>query len=143
MNISPHFTLAEMTASQTAARAGLDNTPPAEALERLQALCKLLEEVRAWLYFAPVQILSGYRSGKVNALVRGSPNSQHMKGEAADFIAPRFGSPQSICTSLIKSGIEYDQLILEFGGWVHISTAEHPRRMALTIDRAGTRPMLT
>jgi zinc D-Ala-D-Ala carboxypeptidase len=142
MNLSPHFTLAELTVSQTAARAGIDNTPPPQAMGRLRLLCALLERVRANLG-TPIVILSGYRSGKVNALVRGSPNSQHMKGEAADFIAPRFGSPQSICTSLIKSGIEYDQLILEFGGWVHISTAEHPRRMALTIDRAGTRPMLT
>jgi zinc D-Ala-D-Ala carboxypeptidase len=143
MKLSPHFTLAEMTVSQTAARAGIDNTPPPPALGRLRLLCALLERVRTHLG-APIIVLSGYRSGKVNALVRGSPTSQHMKGEAADFIAPKFGPPLDICAALVDSGLDYDQLILEFadsktGGWVHISVADDPRGQALAIDRSGTK----
>jgi zinc D-Ala-D-Ala carboxypeptidase len=67
--------------------------------------------------------------------------SQHMTGQAADFISPGFGSPAEIAAALRDSGIEYDQLILEFGRWVHISFAPKPRHMALIIDAEGTRPM--
>ena len=35
MRLSPNFTLAEMTASQTAERRGIDNTPNASAIANL------------------------------------------------------------------------------------------------------------
>lgn len=143
MNLSPHFTLAELVVSETAARAGIDNTPRPEAIERLKKLCQMLEAVRVRLGGVPIIINSGYRSGKVNSMVRGAPTSQHCKGEAADFIVPRFGHPVQVCTALRDSGIEYDQLILEFGRWTHISVADKPRHQALTIDASGTRPMFT
>lgn len=143
MNLSPHFTLAELTVSETAARAGIDNDPSPEAIERLKKLCQLLEAVRVRLGGAPIVVNSGYRSPKVNALVRGAPTSQHCRGEAADFIVPRFGHPVQVCTALRDSGIEYDQLILEFGRWTHISVADKPRHQALTIDASGARPMFT
>lgn len=141
MMLSPHFSLAELTVSETAARAGIDNTPPPEIVERLKRLCIALEAVRVRLGGAPIIVTSGYRSPQVNTLVRGAPSSQHLRGEAADFIVPRFGSPIEVCTALRDSGIEYDQLIYEFGRWVHLSVADKPRHMALAIDRAGTRPM--
>lgn len=130
--------------SETAARTGIDNTPNPTALERLQKLCALLEEVRQCLYMAPMLVTSGYRSPKVNALVRGAPGSQHMKGEAADFIAPRFGTPFDIVRAIERSAIQYDQLICEFanngGGWVHISVSDTPRREALVVTVDGTQP---
>jgi zinc D-Ala-D-Ala carboxypeptidase len=141
MNLSPHFTLAEMTVSQEAARRGLDNTPPPDIVEALRRTCLGLEAVRVRLGCAPIIVSSGYRSQAVNAAVGGSKTSQHMSGQAADIICPAFGGPTEVAAALRDSGIEYDQLIIEFSRWVHISFSPTPRHMALIIDRAGTRPM--
>lgn len=139
MNLSPHFTLDELTHSEWAARNGIPNDPGPHELANLQRLARLLEEVRA-LLGAPMQISSGYRSRPVNKAVGGAPNSAHMFGCAADFKAPGFGRPLDIALAISRSAISFDQLIHEFGSWVHISVAplEQPRRMLLTIDRRGT-----
>jgi len=80
MNLSPHFTLAEMTATGRTA----DNTPGEKEIIALKALCEnILEPVREH-FGKPVYILSGFRSPEVNKLVGGAPTSQHVKGEAAD-----------------------------------------------------------
>lgn len=138
MNLSPHFTLAEMTASQTAARKGLDNDPPPEVLERLKRTALGLEAVRVILG-APLIISSGYRSPAVNKAVGGAKNSQHLTGEAVDFICPGYGSPAQIVRTLVASGIKFDQAIVEFDRWVHLSFTDKPRRQALVIDSKGTR----
>lgn len=140
--LSPHFTLDELTVSQEAARRGIDNTPTADALEALKRTAMGLESVRMRLGGAPILISSGYRSPAVNTAVGGSKSSQHMRGEAADFTAPRFGNPRAIVDALVDSDVPYDQLILEFGRWVHISFSLHPRRQALVIDTQGTRPWM-
>jgi zinc D-Ala-D-Ala carboxypeptidase len=139
--LSPHFSLAEFTTSQEAARRGLDNTPPPAVIEALKLTAQGLEAVRVRLGCAPIIVSSGYRSPVVNAAVGGSKTSQHMTGQAADIICPGFGAPAQVAAALRDSGIAYDQLILEFGRWVHISFAPKPRHMALIIDRDGTRPM--
>ena len=139
--LSPHFTLDEMTHSQTAARLGLDNDPPIDLLQALKRTATGLEAVRMRLGAAPILISSGYRAPAVNKAVGGSATSQHMRGEAVDFTAPRFGTPRQIVDALADSDVPYDQLILEFGRWVHISFSAAPRRMALHIDRTGTRPL--
>lgn len=139
--LSPHFTLAEFVHSQTAARLGLDNDPPLEIVAALKRTAQGLEAVRTRLGGVPILISSGYRSPEVNARVGGSDRSQHMRGEAADFTAPRFGTPRQIVDALAESDVPYDQCILEFGQWVHISFRDKPRRQALIIDRTGTRPL--
>lgn len=141
MHLSPHFSLAEMTVSQEAARRGIDNTPPPAVIDALKKTAQGLEAVRVRLGCAPIIVSSGYRSGALNAAIGGAKYSQHMTGQAADFLCPGFGSPVEVAAALRDSGIEYDQLILEFGRWVHISFAPNPRHMALIIDRAGTRPL--
>lgn len=141
MNLSPHFTLAEFVISETAARSGIDNDPPMELLPALKRTAQGLEAVRVRLGGAPITITSGYRCKALNTAIGGAADSQHMRGEAADFICPRFGSPLEVATALRDSGIEYDQLLLEFGRWVHISFSAAPRHQALVIDKAGTRPM--
>lgn len=140
MNLSDHFTLDELTFSQTAARLGLDNTPSDEVVQALTRTAHGLEMVRAYLQ-APVLVSSGYRSPLVNRAVGGSPNSQHIKGEAADFTAPGFGQPEMIVRAILRSTrpIPFDQVIVEFGRWVHISFSKTPRRQALVIDHAGAR----
>lgn len=140
--MSPHFTLEEMLVSQTAERMGIDNTPGPDELAALRRTCMGLEAVRVRLGGAPIVITSGYRCPALNAAVRGSPRSQHMRGEAADFISPRFGNPRSIVDALAESEVPYDQLILEFGRWVHISFSQQPRHHALVMDRSGTRPLM-
>mgnify|MGYP003339111303 FL=1 len=85
---------------------------------------------------------SGYRSLMVNQLLGSKPTSQHTKGLAADFICPSFGTPKDIIKKIVSSDIKYDQVILEFDRWIHISFCEEgykPRKQALIIDSKGTR----
>ena len=140
MNLSKHFTLDELTHSQTAARLGLDNTPPPAVLDALKRTAYSLEYVRALLK-VPVLISSGYRSDRVNRAVGGAHKSQHTTGEAADFTAPTFGTAEAVMRAIVDAGtIYYDQIILEYGRWVHISfVMSAGRRQALVIDHDGTR----
>lgn len=141
MKLSEHFTLAELTASQSAARLGLDNTPPVAIVDALRKTAQLLEQVRA-LLGKPIIVSSGYRAPQVNRAVGGAANSAHMLGCAADFACPAFGSPLEVAREIAQSDIAYDQLIHEFRAWVHIAWSPQPRRMVLTIDGAGTRAVL-
>lgn len=137
MNLSTHFTLAELTVTE---HRNIDNTAPGSVVEALTRTARGLEGLRT-LLGAPVIVSSGYRCPALNKAVGGQPNSQHMLGEAADIICPGFGAPSVVASRLIDSGIDYDQLILEFDRWVHISFSAHPRHQALIIDHTGTRPM--
>lgn len=136
--LSTNFYLSELTDSQTASRLGLDNSAPKEVFEVAIKVAQKMEEVRALLRHAPIIINSWYRSPEVNAAVGGSRTSQHCKGEAIDFTARRFGTPQEICLHLSKLAdhIEFDQLIFEHT-WVHISfnftTNRPPRKQVLTL----------
>jgi hypothetical protein len=138
MMLSNHFSLAEFTASETATRKGLDNTPESDVVEVMKTTAARMEEVRDILE-APIIISSGYRSPKVNSAIGGSATSQHCKGEAVDFIAPQYGTPNDICHAILDSTIVFDQLIEEGGdeGWVHISFAEPSRRSVLTAHFGG------
>ena len=140
MMLSPNFALSEFTESQTAARLGLDNDPPAELYETLKATARCMEDIRDLLGGKPVLISSAYRSPEVNKAVGGSANSQHTKGEAVDFTCPKFGTPREIVTKIKDSPLLFDQLILEYDRWVHISFSTRNRRQVLIIDRNGTRP---
>ncbi len=142
MRLSPNFTLAEMTASQTAERRGLDNTPNATAIANLTRVANLLEQVRA-LVGKPIIVTSAYRSPEVNLAIGSTNRSQHPLGCAADFKVHGM-TPKQIVEACIKADIPYHQIIEEFGSWTHISVpnspSEAPRRQALIIDRNGTRP---
>ncbi|NIE82690.1 MULTISPECIES: D-Ala-D-Ala carboxypeptidase family metallohydrolase [unclassified Burkholderia] len=134
MKLTDHFTLSELTQSETAARRRIDNTPSSETLVNLTRTAQLLEKVRAELGDKPVLISSGYRCHALNRAVGGATNSAHGQGLAADFICPGFGSPLDICKRLAAARIEFDQLIQE-GTWVHIGLAaagKRPRHQVLT-----------
>jgi len=131
-NLSPHFTLEEFTVSQTASRKGLDNTPSESVLKELTKTAMQMEAIRK-LLGVPITINSGYRSPDVNKAVGGAKNSQHLTGQAVDFIAPGFGSVSKIIDTIKKSGLQYDQLIDEYGAWVHISFSDKPRNQFLVI----------
>jgi zinc D-Ala-D-Ala carboxypeptidase len=141
-DLSQHFTLSELTASQTAVRADIPNTPTASVLVNLERLAAVLERVREALHDSPIVISSEYRSPKVNAMVGGAPNSAHTKGLAADFTCPSFGPPRDVCRAIVDAGIAFDQLIYE-GAWVHLGLAEtevNPRGQVLTAVFAKYRP---
>lgn len=134
--LSPHFSLASMTASREATVRGLSNEPDAESLANLYVTAAFLEEVRTLLGDAPMTPLSGYRTPLVNKLVKGATDSAHMVGLGCDFIAPRFGTPLDICRRIALSKLMplIDQLIFE-GTWVHIGLAakgKTPRAQVLT-----------
>jgi zinc D-Ala-D-Ala carboxypeptidase len=131
LNLSPHFSLEELTHSELAARRGIDNTPPADVLPRLVNLAHCMELVRDVLGERPIISLSGYRSPAVNRAVGGSSVSAHCKGDAVDFICPSFGAPQEVAKRVRDSRISFDQLIFE-GAWVHISFAKTLRGQVLT-----------
>lgn len=134
MNLTEHFTLAELTASETAARLGIDNTPSDAIIHNLTRTALLLEQVRTLL--GPPIISSGYRCPALNSVIGGAPRSAHMLGLAADFIVPAFGTPLEVCQALSANALQYDQLIHEFGRWVHIGLREgEPRRQDLTASR--------
>ena len=142
MNLSEHFTLEELTHSEIAERQGLDNTPNEEAKSNLVRLSRMLEEVRKTLG-RPIMVNSAYRSQQVNTAIGSKPTSQHCIGCAADIKVPGL-TPDNIIKELLKTNLEYDQLIREFDSWVHISIpnkfADKPRKQVLIIDKAGTRP---
>ena len=140
--LTEHFTLDEFLHSETAIRKKIPNVPDEEQLDNIKHTALLLEDVRSILN-RPVIITSGFRSPALNTAVGGAANSMHMRGLAADFICPQYGSPFIIIKKLLSSGLVFDQLIHEFGRWVHISTASVPRHMVLTVDHInGTRPGL-
>ena len=132
MQISPNFTLAHLSCSETAEARGIDNSPPPEVVENLKRLAAGLEQVQALLGH-PLEISSGYRCLELNAVVGGSPASQHVQGLAADFVCPKFGEPLEVARSISESAIAFDQCILEYGRWVHISFSPEPRGRVLTL----------
>ena len=92
----------------------------------------LLEQVQALTGF-PLEISSGYRSRELNQRVGGTDTSQHSQGLAADFTCAEFGPPADIIKAIRASGIAFDQCILEYEKWVHISFSKTPRGRVLTI----------
>ena len=142
MNLSEHFTLEELTASETAARNNWDNTPNATELANLVRLAAFLEEVKTVIGGKPVMINSAFRSKLVNDAVGSKDSSQHRIGCAADIRVPNM-TPDEVVKAVIASGIKYDQIIREFDRWTHISITNNPedkpRQQALIIDKMGTR----
>jgi hypothetical protein len=143
MNLTPHFTLDELTASESAERNGWDNSPNDAELENLKRLADFLEQVKVVLGGKPIMINSAFRSKKVNDSVGSKDTSQHRVGCAADIRVPGM-TPDQVVKAIIASGIGYDQVIREFDRWTHISIPNSvdtsARKQALIIDKAGARP---
>ena len=123
MNVSEHFTLEELSFSEGAARLGLDNTPLPIVVTNLGLVAAVMERIRTLLGNRPIVVHSGYRSAEVNRAVGGVTTSAHCRGLACDFVCSAFGTPADVALAILKSDIEYDQLILEYG-WVHIGLAQ-------------------
>lgn len=144
MKLSKNFSLSEFTKSQTASRRGISNKPGPHHVDNLSELVQnVLQVVRD--HFGPVVISSGFRSRELNAAIGGTNNSQHSKGEAADFEV--IGVSNAVVAEWIRDNLEFDQLILEFytpgepnSGWVHVSYKEdNNRNEVLTAVKEGGR----
>jgi len=142
VNLSPHFTLEELTRSEAAARNGWDNSPTQEEIANLQRLAYLLEKVKEAVGGKPVMINSGFRSKQVNDAVGSKDSSQHRIGCAADIRVPGM-TPKQVVDACITASVLFDQIILEFDAWTHISVSSDPtlapRHSRLIIDKQGTR----
>ena len=120
MKLGKYFTLEELTVTNT----GLANKPNAEQISSLRLLVEnVLDPVRS-LIEGPISVNSGFRSVEVNShtTIKGSPTSQHLKGEAADIES----GDNAKLFNLIRKYCVFDQLIWEGGddkqpNWVHVS----------------------
>jgi len=137
-NLSAHFTLEEAVLSQTAARLGIVNDPDLNTVRNMKQAALGMELVRLELGGLPININSWYRSSDLNHAVGSKPTSDHLTGFAVDFTCPKYGDPRKIVQALKASNIQYQQLIWEFGSWVHISF-NGLKRQTLAIDKDGTR----
>ncbi len=142
--ITKNISLEELVKSPAALRLGIDNSPSAWVANNLRLLAEnILQPVRDH-YGVPIIINSGYRNPALNKAVGSKDNSQHTKGEAADF--EMLGVPNLSIAKWIRDNLDYDQLILEFytsgspySGWVHCSYSNPSgnRKEVLTISNDG------
>lgn len=130
MRLSKNFVLSELTRSNTATRLGIINEPTKKHLPNMQmVVTNLLQPMRNAL--GPIRVTSGYRSKALNRAIGGSSKSQHCKGQACDL---QFWKDGQMCNKeiydwVLKSGIEFDQMINEFDyAWIHISLKEKDNR---------------
>ena len=128
MKLSEHLDLSEVTRSDMAKRKGISNMPTPEHLENFKKLAENIFEPIRKHFGVPILISSGYRSKALNTAIGGSLTSQHCSGEAIDIDMD--GSSNGVTNKMvfdyIKSNLNFDQLIWEFGtkdapDWVHVS----------------------
>ena len=131
MKLSEHFNLDEFTASETALRKGIDNTPPPVVTEKLRMLAATMEQIRSLLGNNSIRISSGYRCLALNRAIGSGDLSAHVLGYAVDFTCPGFGTPKEVANKIAESPIKFDQLIYE-GTWIHLSIDPRNRREVLT-----------
>ncbi|MBL8327608.1 MAG: hypothetical protein JNJ71_02080 [Rubrivivax sp.] len=125
MNLSRFFSLAEMTASDTARQKGIPNEPDAQQLQHLRNLANAVLDPLREAVGAPIKVSSGFRSPQLNAAIPGSSStSQHSLGQAAD-LQPSTVSVLELFKTVIRLGLPFDQVIFEARSaqskWVHVS----------------------
>lgn len=130
MKLSKNFALSEITHSNTAKRLGIDNEPTEAHLQNMQHLVdNLIQPLRDAV--GPIRVSSGYRNPELNRAIRGSRSSQHCKGQALDLQFWEMGKMNNkvIYDWILKSGLEFDQMINEFDfAWIHISLKKEDNR---------------
>lgn len=148
MNLTPHFTLEELTHTD---HRTIDNTPPEvevvngqehHIIENLTRLAEFLEQVKEALGGKPIMVNSAYRCKALNDAVGSKDTSQHRIGCAADIRVPGM-TPNEVVQAIMAAGLGYDQVIREFDRWTHVSVPNTPnataKKQALIIDNTGTR----
>ena len=160
--LTEHFSLEELTASNTAVRLGIDNTPPPEIVPHLVVNAQGLERIRN-VTWQPLIVHRGYSCEALERILTAKDfaawcarhakdpamawpeyfaRKAHPKGYATDFICPAFGPPPEIVRVIRGSGIKFDQLIEE-GAWVHASFDPQLRGQVLTATFVNGTPTYT
>ena len=112
MKLSKNFSLGEFLRSEAAERNNVRNIPSWTEIIALRNLCqKVLQPLCD--HFGPITISSGYRSERLNELVHGVGNSQHMRGEAADIHIRNLGTGLQYF-DFIRDNTDFDQLLFEY-----------------------------
>lgn len=139
--LSEHFSWEEAIRSSKAVELGLPNLPDNKAVGNIIVTASKLEEVRKLT--GPLIITSWYRSPEVNKAIGGVSTSAHTTGCAVDCHSTNM-TPLELCKLVVKSGIQFDQIIHEYGTWMHISFDDRMRGMTLTkFDRGYLEGLLT
>ena len=126
-----NFTITELVKSDTAKQNGINNTPDINSLDNLLELVFFVLQPLRDKLGKPMIITSGFRSKKVNELVGGVSNSQHLYGQACDFVVNGM-TPAQVVEFIKKSGVEFDQCVNEYDQWTHISFNKgHNRKQVL------------
>lgn len=142
MQFHPRFPQERMEFSETATRHGIDNTIPEDLLQNAANLSFFLADLEVILMSkglpAHTNLTSGYRCPKLNKKLGGSSTSAHMSACAADITI--HGIKPYDLAILVKSDVidRIDQVILEFGQWVHVAIppiGRAPKRSVLTAKR--------
>lgn len=129
-----YFDFDELTRSQLALVNGFRNEPSIfdenDVYNNLKTLVdKVLDPIRE-RFATPIIITSGYRCERLNNMVKGVPNSQHSKGQAADFVFQGFSNLEMLAAFFeISDDFDFDQLIFyRRRGFIHISYVEGENR---------------
>lgn len=123
-----NFKISEFIYSETALKKNICNIPQEYIIyENLMRLVvDVLQPLRNY-YKKPIRIHSGYRCKLLNDEIGGAKNSQHLNGMAVDFTVDK--EPiTSVIKKIKEMGLPYDQLINEYGNWVHLSLKEFNNR---------------
>ncbi|MCW5666440.1 MAG: TIR domain-containing protein [Piscinibacter sp.] len=138
IRLSRHFTLADLTLSETAGMRGIENAPDPDSFERLRSSAQHLDRIKELLKGCPIRIVSGYRGPALNRALRGAMTTHHATGYAFDITCEEFGTPYRIARTIEQSEVmaDIDQLYLELGRWVHVSFDPQRRRQLMTTFRA-------
>ena len=127
--VTMHFTIEELFASETAKAKGIDNKPNVQQIICLVYLAAYVLEPLREAMKEPIKISSGFRCERLNRAVGGVSNSQHTKGQAADLCIGGDIEKGKRWFSWIKTHLKFDQLIWEHSSngtyWVHVSFV-HP-----------------
>ena len=126
-----YFSIKQLCKSNTAIKNKIDNHPTPEIEKNLTILIEhCLDPIRE-KFGKPITVTSGYRCEKLNKLVGGKPNSQHLKGQAADLVGDTNTKTKEIFEIAKQLG-NFDQLLFEKNSkgsiWVHISYKDSGNR---------------
>lgn len=121
-----YFTLKELVRSETARVLKIKNEPTKEQEQNLIALVDNVLDPLRGVYGKPIIVNSGFRSLKLNEMLKGSKTSQHMEGKAADITAGTLEGNKVLYDWIVALDLPFDQLIWEKGNdsgpaWVHVS----------------------
>lgn len=122
-----HFSLMELVHSDKAEQFKIDNTPTVEVVKNLcDLMTEVLEPARIKLG-VPIIVRSGYRCPRLNQIVGGVHNSQHMRGQAADLVCTKLEDKKRLFE--ILKDMDIDQLLWETNSkgtqWIHVSFDQH------------------